>query len=247
MGGGITLDYATVGTFRYEYTGYLAYGSMIFSSPESQVSPLIERVALPLLAKFAPKSQQAPGENMADIPVTHDETWKERFAVDSKERMIGTAAQLNDIFKRGRKLQDPKFVSKSVFVEGIVKAKSKSESTSTKDQQDKENNFSLDNSAADTTLPTEDSLNQQQQKSISVPALGLFHSKTDKINSFYGSEMYYNSVLELQKVYHYDNLEPVVKFYKFEDFDHCYFQETIDRQTKVYNDTIEFLNLVLES
>lgn len=109
MGGAITLNYAVHGTYKDSLAGYLAFAPMIQVHPNTMPSlPL--RMAMPVAAWLLPGLRFKP--HLAPEELTHSERWQKRFADDSDARVVTSASQINDAFKRGRQLLDPKYVAK---------------------------------------------------------------------------------------------------------------------------------------
>lgn len=87
--------------------GYLAFAPLVFVAEKARPSALLV-YGLSWLAWLAPNYRQSPG--LSQSTITHDEEWASRLRVDRAARVITSAAQMNDMLARGRRLADPAFV-----------------------------------------------------------------------------------------------------------------------------------------
>lgn len=110
MGGGIVLDYAACGTHRARISAFWCLAPLVHTAPEASPGVLVECVLLPLLAYVAPTLRRPPG--LSTVRITHNSHWMNLFrnGPDLGTRVVCSAAQMNDMLWRGRRLLDPQFV-----------------------------------------------------------------------------------------------------------------------------------------
>lgn len=109
MGGSITLNYAVHGKYREQLAGYLGFAPMVQvhsstmpSAPMRIIIPIVARI-LPNMRKYAPIDVKT---------LTSDEKWQKRLVSDQEKRLVSSASQMNDAFKRGKALRNPAYVAK---------------------------------------------------------------------------------------------------------------------------------------
>lgn len=108
MGGGITLNYAIHGKHRDQFAAFMVIAPLIVLNPKSRPNFLLRRLLSVSSAIMPQYRQRAP---LALDYITHDETWKKRFASDEATRVVCSAGQMSDMLKRGEKLLDAEYVA----------------------------------------------------------------------------------------------------------------------------------------
>lgn len=107
MGGGIALNYGVHGTYADKISGIIVSAPLIVLHPDSQPNVFL-RAGAPIIRRILPNLRIDSKLNYDYI--TSREDWKEYIRAHSG-KLMGTAAQLNDMIERGKKLVRPQYLS----------------------------------------------------------------------------------------------------------------------------------------
>lgn len=108
MGGGIILNYGIRGKYKDGIKAIVACGPLIKLHPKTQPN-IVSRLALPYVSKVLPNFKLDSKLNYDYI--TSNKRWQ-NYIREHDKKLIGSLAQFNDMFKRGKDLLNPEYAQK---------------------------------------------------------------------------------------------------------------------------------------